>query len=69
MKSVQGVVVRIGIPPPGRSGGIELRLDSHLLEPTHKGTSGATLIWGYDVDPVIHADRYSIAVVCVGSVG
>lgn len=64
MKSVQGAVVRIGVSP-----GEEATCDliRTLLETIHKGTSGATLVWGYDEDPAIHAGRYSIAVVCAGS--
>lgn len=66
IKSVQGAVVRIGIPPE------EVEVSNYdlirtLLETIHEGTSGATLVWGYDEDPTIHAGRYSIAVVCAGS--
>lgn len=66
IKSVQGAVVRIGIPS-----GEEATCDliRTLLETIHKGISGATLIWGYDEDPAICAGRYSIAGVCAGSVG
>ncbi len=66
MKSVQGAVVRIGIPP-----GEEATCDliRTLLETIHKKASDATIVWGYDEDPAIHAGRYSITVIFGGSAG
>lgn len=68
MKSVQGAVVRIGIPPE-EVGVSNYDLIRTLLETIHKGTSEATIVWGYDEDPAIQADRYSITVIFAGSVG
>lgn len=68
MKSVQGAVVRVGVSP-GEVGVSNYDLIRTLLETIHKGISGATLVWGYDEDPTIHAGRYSIAVVCAGLAG
>ncbi len=58
--------MRIGIPS-----GEEATCDliRTLLETIHKGTSEATIVWGYDKDTAIHAGYYSITVIFGGSAG
>ncbi len=60
MKSIRNSVVRIGT---ASADGISIKYVCSLLETIREFTSGANLIWGTDVDPVISSGCYSVAVV------
>ena len=63
MKSARNSVVRIGTTSDGAEGKLSYDNVCSLLKTVQEFTSGAKLIWGLDVDPVISSGCYSVAVV------